>query len=631
MRYLLLLIPFIVSCEQAADPGPASQQYVPTTILAGRLGNKELDEASGIVRSQRHDGVYWLVNDSGKPRLHAIDSRGRNLGTVKLPGAKNVDWEDIASFSLVGEPYLLVADIGDNERRRRDVTVYVVEEPEPDQDEANIAWSFDYSYPKGPRDAESLTVDIDSERILVLSKRDIPAVLYELPLRPLTDERQEAKRIGTVNSLPKPSRQDIEFAPATKNWYWQPVAMDISADGRAAVILTYRGAYYYKRVADDTWIETFQKRPAPISVGDFDKAESAAFSPDGKSVFVTFENPGAILLRIDLNEYEAPTQSVSIMTFNVQNLFDNIDDPAKDDKAYLPIEAKQSEAHIARCNTIPVDSWRNECLNLDWSDDALDHKLSVLADTIKQIGNGRGADIIALQEVENITILERLRNEYLANSEYLPAVLLEGQDVRGVDVAFLSRLPLAGPAILHPLILEDFPDRVGDTRGVLEATFKLPDGSLLTGFSVHFPAPFQPTEMRELAYEHLNALRRKLPPEQNAFAAGDFNTTSNEDNQKDMLNRFVRPSWAIAHEQCDGCKGSYYYGRDDTWSFLDMILFAPGGDSDSAWQIRADSVRLGNRNPAQVTEKHTPNRYNSAARTGVSDHWPVVVTLEPRP
>ncbi len=47
--------------------------------------------------------------------------------------------------------------------------------------------------------------------------------------------------------------------------------------------------------------------------------------------------------------------SVSIMTFNVQNLFDNVDDPGKDDKAYLPIEDKQNDAHIAACNEIEVD------------------------------------------------------------------------------------------------------------------------------------------------------------------------------------------------------------------------------------------------------------------------------------
>ena len=636
MRYLLqllslLAVPSFAGCVQPADPETETQQHLPATVLAGRLKTKALNEASGIVRSQRQDNVYWLVNDSGKPRLYAIDGIGTNLGHVKIDGAKHVDWEDIASFTLDGQPYVLIADIGDNDRKRRDVTIYVVKEPEPGQGEAKIAWSFDFSYPKGPRDAESLTVDIDNERILVLSKREIPAVLYELPLRPGTDDRQEAIPLGAIRSLPQPSRQDVEFAPATKYWPWQPTGMDISADSRAAVILTYRGVYYYRREGDSTWFEVFQTRPAAISVGDFDKAESVAFSPDGKSVFVTFEGQNSILLRVDLNRFAEPSHSISIMSINFQNLFDNVDDPEKDDKAYLPIAAKQSAAHIAACNEIPVESWRDECLNLDWNDAAVDHKLSALADTIKQVNNGRGADIIAVQEVENVTILERLRNEYLADSGYLPAILVEGTDARGIDSAFLSRLPLAEPAILHPLILDEFPERARDTRGVLEATFELPDGSLLTGFAVHFPAPYHPTEMRVLAYQHLTALRDKLPPEHNVFAAGDFNTTSVEDEQKNLLAHYARPFWTVSNDACTDCPGTYYYARDKNWSFLDMILFSPARGEKTNWQVRAESVQLANRNPAQVSENNTPNHYDSASRTGVSDHWPIVLTLEPRP
>ena len=130
--------------------------------------------------------------------------------------------------------------------------------------------------------------------------------------------------------------------------------------------------------------------------------------------------------------------AVTIMTFNVQNLFDNIDDAGKDDKAYLPIEAKLDDAHIAECNEIPVESWRKECLELDWSDGAIDYKLEVLGETIRQIGDGQGPDIIAFQEVENAAILDRLRVEQLPDSGYLPAILIEGQDLRGIDVAFLS-------------------------------------------------------------------------------------------------------------------------------------------------------------------------------------------------
>jgi endonuclease/exonuclease/phosphatase family metal-dependent hydrolase len=319
--------------------------------------------------------------------------------------------------------------------------------------------------------------------------------------------------------------------------------------------------------------------------------------------------------------------AVSIMAFNVENLFDNVDDPGKDDKAYLPIEAKQSQAHIDACNEIEVDRWRSECLLLDWSEQAIAYKISVLADTIEQIDGGRGPDIIALQEVENIRILERLRAA-LPKSGYLPPVLIEGDDKRGIDVAFLTRLPLAEPARLREADFSDYPDRAGDTRAVLEATFELPDGSLLTGYSVHFPAPFHPTEMRIVAYEHLNTLRAELPAERYAFAAGDFNTTSTESEQNGMLERFVRPHWQVAHEYCADCVGTHYYARDDRWSFLDMVLFSPAANTDKPWAIKPGSAVVANRTEEQVTLSGTPKRFNWEELSGVSDHWPMLVTIE---
>jgi len=185
-----------------------------------------------------------------------------------------------------------------------------------------------------------------------------------------------------------------------------------------------------------------------------------------------------------------------------------------------------------------------------------------------------------------------------------------------------------GEPTLHPLGFPDHPDREPDTRGVLEATFELPDGTLLTGFAVHFPAPFHPTDMRVRAYEHLNALRAALPDDRHAFAAGDFNTTSSEDAALGLLGQFVRPGWTVAHETgCDGCPGTQYYARDDSWSFLDMILWSAPRSENATWTIRADSVRLANEVAAQKTPDGTPRRYDAASLSGVSDHWPLAVTV----
>jgi endonuclease/exonuclease/phosphatase family metal-dependent hydrolase len=619
---LLLALGAASGCSPAEQQPGANGQ----TTLVGTLENNDVDEASGMARSQRSPDILWVVNDDGPSVLHAIDTTGGMLGRVKIADASNRDWEDMASFTLDGVPYLLLADIGDNDGDRKDVRFYVVEEPDPAEKKVDYAWRVDFSYPGGPRDAEAVAVDVENDRVLVMSKRDIPARLYSVPLRPDSDKRQEASALAAVGGLPQPSRRDVEYAPRTDDYYWRPTGMDLSDDGNRAIVLTYGGVFLFDREPGTDWAEAFQGVPTVVSRTRNRQAEAIAFSAAGNAVFITIEQRNAPLFRLPL---EAPAEAVSVMAFNVQNLFDNTDDANKDDKAYLPVGDKQGEAHIAECNEIPVASWRDECLYLDWSDAALDHKLSVIAATIKQVSDGRGPDIVALQEVENIGILERLRSEYLADSEYLAPVLLEGTDKRGIDVAFLTRLPLAEPPVLHPLDLPDeFADRVGDTRGVLEATFRMPDGSLLTGFSVHFPAPFHPTEMREIAYEHLNGLREQLPPERPVFAAGDFNTTSIEDARERMFDRYVRPYWILSNDLCKSCPGTAFHSRDNTWSFLDMILFSPTRGEKTTWQVRADSVRLANRNPAQVSDSGAPQRYHSAEQVGVSDHWPIVLVLE---
>ncbi len=321
--------------------------------------------------------------------------------------------------------------------------------------------------------------------------------------------------------------------------------------------------------------------------------------------------------------------TVTIMTFNVENLFDNVDDPDKADRDYLPIEQKQNEAHQAACREVEVESWRKRCLTIDWNDEILKRKLAVIADAILQVDGGRGPDIIALQEVENIGILERLRTEFLADAQYLPGIIVEGWDTRGIDVAFLTRLPVQGQPRLHDIEFDpEFADRHGDTRGILQADFVLPDGSLLTGFSVHFPAPFHPTPMRVSAYERLNELADALPGDRSVFAAGDFNTTSIDDRDNNILDRFARPSWTVSNDLCTDCKGTSYYAVDDTWSFLDMILWRSCCGAHATWQLLENEVWIANKSGQQLMPDGTPRRFNIPDGTGLSDHWPVVIRLE---
>lgn len=276
----------------------------PDIQVAGRLQNPAIAEASGLARSARQDRL-WVINDSGAaPQLHAIGLDGADQGTVTLAGAQNVDWEDLATFAADGRHWLIVADIGDNNATRSHCTLYVLQEPD-DADIASggaaVSRQIRFRYPDGARDAESLAVDAGSEKILVLSKRDIPALLYQLPLFPDGDDLITAQRVGPVDGIPQPTAYDIERAVPDLNWHWQPNAMDIAADGKAAAILSYRAVYYFLQDPDLSWHDTFRSPPRAFGLDEWSGAESVAVSNDGRFLYVTTESVNAPLLRIALH------------------------------------------------------------------------------------------------------------------------------------------------------------------------------------------------------------------------------------------------------------------------------------------------------------------------------------------
>ena len=106
------------------------------------------------------------------------------------------------------------------------------------------------------------------------------------------------------------------------------------------------------------------------------------------------------------------------MTFNVENLFDNTHDAGKNDETYLP-PAKNLRFILK--NVIGFGSSMARPVSLLGLERySSERKLNVIADSIKQINRGQGPDIIAFPEIENILILERLRNEHLSGLGYQP-------------------------------------------------------------------------------------------------------------------------------------------------------------------------------------------------------------------
>ncbi len=296
MRPWICLLVFLLGCTDSEQGSPR----MPLVEITGRLSYPSLDEASGLAYSRRTPGLLWAINDDGPPALYGLGTNGSARGIVAVRGARHRDWEDISAFELDGVPYLLIADVGDNGVRRKSARLYIVEEPAVGSRYVSIAWQIAFTYPDGPRDAEAVAVDAGQRRIFVLSKKDIPARLYDLPLRPKSDRRVTAEFLGVVDSLPQPQRNDLEAAKLTDNRYWQPTSMAISKGGDAAIILTYGSIFFFPRSAGQAWSEALGARPLGLGLGRLKNAEAITFSSDGRSAWLTTERLGAPLVRIDL-------------------------------------------------------------------------------------------------------------------------------------------------------------------------------------------------------------------------------------------------------------------------------------------------------------------------------------------
>lgn len=323
---------------------------------------------------------------------------------------------------------------------------------------------------------------------------------------------------------------------------------------------------------------------------------------------------------------------VSLMTYNVENLFDTAHDNGKKDFAYLPLSVKRAHPeYLATCAAIQVAAWRKECEENDWTDALLHEKLNRLSAVIKQINQGRGPDILLLDEVENRNVIEQL-NGHLEQSDYQTRVLIEGWDERGIDTAVLSRLPQWDSPRLHPVPYQaqegSDPAQVTRTRGILEVRLLLPDGQKAAIFAVHLPSGGAPGYLRQQAVNYLAELKRQLPGDVLPIVGGDFNINAGEEQQHGYIARDLASNWAVSQLiGCADCKGSYYYHTKREWSFFDMFLFPaqmiqPSGFN--GWKVDPSSIRLAHDSAYQTNQWGSPARFNSGRNAeGVSDHWPL--------
>jgi hypothetical protein len=250
--------------------------------LLATLENTEVRESSGIAPSHIVPGGYYTHNDSGYPAtIFLFDLEGNDLGAFEVEGARNIDWEDMASAVLEGAPYLFIGDIGDNRERRSSVQVYRVSEPAPGDDHARVDETYELRYPDGPHDAECLLVHPKTGEVTIVTK-SLRGGAGVYVFTPSGTGDYELTKVG-----------ELRLGAAIPELV---TGGDFSPDGRYVVVRTYFSAYEYDAADGDWWRQT--PRHVPLRVEP--QGEAITYSLDGTSLLTTSEGSPAPLSQVPI-------------------------------------------------------------------------------------------------------------------------------------------------------------------------------------------------------------------------------------------------------------------------------------------------------------------------------------------
>lgn len=272
---------------QAQEKRHAAKQLELTGTLPPVLA-----ESSGLAVSRTQPGVFWTHNDSGDgPNLYAIDMAGKLLATFTVDGAEARDWEDMSAGPCVGDPgpaataatvCLYLADIGDNDRRRPFLTVYVVVEPRLDETPRTIAsQSFRYRYPDGPDNAEALAVLPDGDVTIVSKGYRGSIAFYRL--------RREAivRAISSGEVLTAEYAGDSGIRP-NPGIGLLATGADVSPDGTTLAVRTYYEVFFFRAVTRDGSVD-WMGPAKPCFLGEAESQGEAIAYLDRETLLLTSE------------------------------------------------------------------------------------------------------------------------------------------------------------------------------------------------------------------------------------------------------------------------------------------------------------------------------------------------------
>jgi predicted extracellular nuclease len=307
----------------------------------------------------------------------------------------------------------------------------------------------------------------------------------------------------------------------------------------------------------------------------------------------------------------------TISFYNVENLFDTVDDPKTFDDDFTA-EGKKK-----------------------WGNKRYSDKIKKLGSVISQLGNKKSnyaPAIVGLVEVENAKVVKDLANSKYLRKHHYDFVHYDSPDDRGIDVALLynkQSFELLGSEHF-PLYLEDDQGKRDYTRDVLVVYGNL-NGELVHILVNHWPSRREGTEESEYKRVEAAKLARTIVEviqekhyDAKIIIMGDFNDDPTSKSVKEYLVRedLYNPMESLLDR--DKLGSLTYNGK---WNLFDQIIITKNFTTEKSGQHTFKHAEVFNKEWLKIFKgklKGSPFRTYIGPwyQGGFSDHFPVYLFLK---
>ncbi|MEU4191229.1 hypothetical protein AB0E69_04965 [Kribbella sp. NPDC026611] len=172
------------------------------------LKDERITHPTGLAKSVKHPGTYWAVTNSGETaRVFGINSSGKVEAVLRF----NAKVKDVEALGVDRNGFIYVADIGDNTASRDEIEIYTIPEPEQLGDQDGVRFhQYDFTYPDGAHDAETLLIDPSTSQLYFVTKSAKGGAIYAAPSSP---SRQGSNELSKLAAAPTGAITDGTFLP----------------------------------------------------------------------------------------------------------------------------------------------------------------------------------------------------------------------------------------------------------------------------------------------------------------------------------------------------------------------------------------------------------------------------------